>query len=94
MNTKYSFLIFIAGLAPDIQSSIVELKSQLSSVLGEYQFNLKIIDVLENPELAEAEHILATPTMVRQSPEPIKKIVLNFNTDANPLPNLNLIIND
>jgi circadian clock protein KaiB len=36
---------------------------------------LIIIDVLENPQLAEDEKILATPTLVKELPPPIRRII-------------------
>jgi circadian clock protein KaiB len=40
---------------------------------GRYQ--IEVIDLLENPQLAEGDQILAIPTLVRSLPEPIKKII-------------------
>lgn len=94
MNKKYIFRIYIAGIAPDVQTQIVNLKDQLNNVLGPDQFSLKVIDILETPEIAEEEHILATPTIVRQEPAPIKKLILNFNRGQNVELNLDLIIKD
>ena len=36
---------------------------------------VEVIDVRERPELAEADRILATPTLVRLEPEPVRKII-------------------
>ncbi len=38
-------------------------------------YSIEIIDLLENPKLAEGDQILAIPTLVRKLPEPIKKII-------------------
>jgi circadian clock protein KaiB len=40
---------------------------------GEYE--LEIIDVLENPQLAEDEKILATPTLIKRLPPPLRRVV-------------------
>jgi circadian clock protein KaiB len=39
------------------------------------QYELEIVDVLENPHKAEAEKILATPTLIKKSPPPVRRIV-------------------
>lgn len=39
------------------------------------RYELEVIDVLEHPERAEGERILATPTLVRASPAPVRKAV-------------------
>ena len=40
---------------------------------GEYQ--LEIIDVLERPQLAEDDKILATPTLIKQLPPPLRRVI-------------------
>ena len=41
-----------------------------------------MIDLLQNPQLARGDQILAVPTLVRRLPEPIKKIIGDLsNTD-------------
>jgi len=39
------------------------------------QYELQIIDVLENPQLAEDEKILATPTLIKQLPPPLRRVI-------------------
>jgi circadian clock protein KaiB len=39
------------------------------------QYALEIIDVLENPQLAEDEKILATPTLIKQLPPPLRRVI-------------------
>lgn len=39
------------------------------------QYQLEIIDVLEHPELAEEDKILATPTLIKQLPPPLRKVI-------------------
>ena len=39
------------------------------------RFELQIVDVLENPQLAEDEKILATPTVVKRLPPPLRKVI-------------------
>lgn len=40
---------------------------------GEYE--LQIIDVLKHPQLAEDERILATPTLIKQLPPPLRRVI-------------------
>jgi circadian clock protein KaiB len=39
------------------------------------QYDLEIIDVLENPQAAEDEKILATPTLIKQLPPPLRRVI-------------------
>ena len=41
----------------------------------EGQYDLEIIDVLEFPELAEDEKILATPTLIKSLPLPLRRVI-------------------
>lgn len=39
------------------------------------QYDLEIVDVLESPEAAESDRVIATPTLVRHRPEPVRRLV-------------------
>ena len=39
------------------------------------QYALEIIDVLEQPEVAETDRILATPTLIKQLPPPLRRVI-------------------
>jgi circadian clock protein KaiB len=39
------------------------------------KYNIEIIDLVRNPQLARKDQILAIPTLVRNLPQPIKKII-------------------
>jgi len=39
------------------------------------KYELKVIDVLEHPELAEADNVLATPTLIKQLPPPLRRLI-------------------
>jgi circadian clock protein KaiB len=41
----------------------------------EGKYELEIIDVLESPQLAEDEKILATPTLIKQLPPPLRRVI-------------------
>ena len=38
-------------------------------------YELEIIDVLEHPQVAEDERILATPTLIKQLPPPLRRVI-------------------
>ena len=56
----------------------VRARAQLDGWLrrcGQDAVRLEVVDVLQRPDLAETEHILATPSLVRHQPLPRRKIV-------------------
>jgi len=54
------------------------------------QYELVIIDVLEHPELAEKEKIVATPTLVKELPPPLRRIIGDLSDSEKVLLGLNL----
>ena len=39
------------------------------------RYELQVIDVLEQPQLAEDEKVLATPTLIKQLPPPLRRVI-------------------
>jgi circadian clock protein KaiB len=66
--------LYIAGKTPRSHAAI----SNLEKICKEYlagQYKIELIDLLEKPSLASGDQIIAVPTVVRQLPEPIKRII-------------------
>ncbi|MEI6433951.1 MAG: circadian clock KaiB family protein [Bacteroidota bacterium] len=66
--------LYVTGLTLRSQLAIANLREICSSEFGE-EYRLDIIDVLERPELAEQEKILATPSLVKTLPPPISRLI-------------------
>lgn len=75
MNT-ICLRLCIAGLTPTAERAINNLRALTEQLENEGQeVNVEIIDILEHPEVAEDEHILATPVVIRKLPQPLRRIV-------------------
>lgn len=70
---KILLKLYVAGNTPKSKVAIENMKKICSDNFPD-QYELMIIDVLESPQIAEDEKILATPTLVRELPEPIRRI--------------------
>jgi circadian clock protein KaiB len=71
---KFRLSLYITGRAPQSQRALDNLRAICKSELrGGYE--IEVIDVLEHPTLADDEKILATPTLVKRLPEPVRKII-------------------
>lgn len=71
---EYQLRLYIAGQTSKSMLALRNLKSYCEEHLkGKY--SIEIIDLLENPRLAEGDQILAIPTLVRKFPEPMRKII-------------------
>jgi circadian clock protein KaiB len=71
---KFILKLFITGSSPRAEVAIANLRRICDEELaGEYV--LEIIDVLEQPELAETDRVLATPTLIKQLPPPLRRVI-------------------
>ena len=66
--------LYIAGQTPKSLAAISNLKQICSEHLGNH-YRIEVIDLAKNPTLARDHQILAIPTLVRQIPTPIRKII-------------------
>jgi circadian clock protein KaiB len=66
--------LFVTGKTPRAELAIANIRRICEEEL-KGQYKLDIIDVLEHPELAEDEKILATPTLIKQLPPPLRRVI-------------------
>ena len=70
----WNLTLYVAGQTPKSIEAFANLKELCETHLkGKYI--IKVIDLVQNPELAKEDQILAIPTLVRKLPEPVKKII-------------------
>ncbi len=90
---QFVLKLYIAGRTPRTEQAISSLKEicerDLSSV-----YELAVIDVLERPQLAENEKILATPTLVKELPPPIRRVVGDLSDRERVLVGLDLAVRE
>lgn len=71
---EYLLKLYVTGKTARSEAAIANLRKICEELLdGLYE--IEVIDVLEHPELAEEEKILATPTVVRKLPEPVRRLI-------------------
>jgi len=73
-NEMWELRLYVAGQTPKSIEAFANLKKIAETHLKS-QYSIEVIDLLENPELAKGDQILALPTLVRKLPEPVKKII-------------------
>ena len=66
--------LFVTGRTARADRAIAMLRRICENELKD-QYELSIVDVLENPELAESEKVIATPTLVKRLPPPMRRII-------------------
>jgi circadian clock protein KaiB len=86
---KWQLRLYVAGMTPRCLADFENLKRICEEHLqGEY--SIEIIDLLENPQLAQGDQILAIPTLVRKLPQPLKKIIGDLSNEERVLVGLDL----
>ena len=71
---KYVLRLFVAGLNPKSIQAIENIKRVCETYLaGRYQ--LEVIDIYQQPILAKDGQIIAAPTLVKEFPPPLRKLV-------------------
>jgi circadian clock protein KaiB len=81
--------LYVAGQTPMSIEALANLKRICEEHLrGRYR--IEVVDLLVNPTLARGDQILAVPTLVRQLPPPVKKIIGDFSNMERVLVGLDL----
>lgn len=82
--------LYVAGQTPRSVQAFANLKKICEEHLAG-RYRIEVIDLLKNPTLARGDQILAVPTLVRQLPPPVKKIIGDFTNTERVLVGLNLV---
>lgn len=81
--------LYVTGYTVRSRQAIMQLKKLCDEQFGDV-YDLEIIDILQNPQLAEDEKILATPTLIKELPLPIRRIIGDLSDTDNVLLGLDL----
>jgi circadian clock protein KaiB len=85
----YNLRLYVAGQTPKSITALANLKKICEEhLVGRYQ--IEVVDLLEHPQLAAGDQILAVPTLVRRLPEPLKRIIGNLSNMERVLVGLDL----
>jgi circadian clock protein KaiB len=88
-DENYILRLYVAGQTRKSLAAFVNLKRICKEHLGG-RYRIEIIDLMENPELAKKDQILAIPTLVRRLPPPLRKIIGDLSNTDKVLVGLNL----
>ena len=71
---EWQLRLYVAGQTPNSLRALANLRRLCEEhVPGQYE--IEVIDLLENPQLARGDEIVAVPTLVRRLPPPLRKII-------------------
>ena len=95
MNARKTYILklYVAGNTPNSVRALNTLREILDSEFkGVYA--LKVIDVLKSPQLAEEDKILATPTLSKILPPPVRRIIGDLSDREKVLIGLDLLYDE
>jgi circadian clock protein KaiB len=73
-DRKYRLRLYVVGATAGSQRAISNLREICETELsGRYE--LEVIDIYQQPTLAEGEQIIAAPTLVKELPPPVRRLV-------------------
>jgi len=88
-SKEYNLRLYVAGQTPKSLQAFANLKKICEEHL-QGRYRIEVIDLVENPQLAKGDQILAIPTLVRKLPEPLRKIIGDLSNTERVLVGLDL----
>ncbi len=89
VGPSWDLRLYVAGQTPKSLTAFANLKRICEEHLaGNYQ--IEVIDLFKNPQLAKGDQILALPTLVRKLPEPVRRIIGDLSNTERVLVGLDL----
>lgn len=87
---RYVLRLFVTGGTVRSEQAIANLLSIVEDELAD-AYELEVVDVLERPQDAEDERIVATPTLIKQLPPPRRRVIGDLRDRQQVLLGLDLI---
>jgi circadian clock protein KaiB len=73
-HAKYVLRLYVTGMTPKSTKAIINVQGICEKYLGG-TYELKVIDIYQQPKLAKGEQIIATPTLIKKLPLPLRKVI-------------------
>ncbi|MGD0752210.1 MAG: circadian clock protein KaiB [Anaerolineales bacterium] len=88
-SDNYILRLYVAGKTPRSVAALDNLKKICEEHLAG-RYKLQVVDLLESPQLARGDQILAIPTLVRKLPLPVRRIIGDLSNTERVLVGLDL----
>ena len=88
-SKKWALRLYVAGKTPKCVTAFANLSKICEENLAGH-YSIEVVDLLDNPQLARGDQILAIPTLVRKLPEPVRKIIGDLSNTERVLVGLDL----
>ena len=88
-NTAWNLRLYVAGQTSKSVSAIANLKRICEQHMPRY--HIEVIDLMQKPQLARNDQIVAIPTLIRKVPQPMKRIIGDLSATERVLIGLDLV---
>jgi circadian clock protein KaiB len=85
----WHFTLYVAGVTSKSKAAMINLEKYCEEYLAG-RYKIEVIDLFKEPHMAEADQILAIPTLIRKSPAPTRKIIGDLSNTEKVLQCLDL----
>jgi circadian clock protein KaiB len=73
-RSKYVLRLYVTGMTPQSTKAIENVRRLCEEYLAD-RYELDVIDIYQQPKLAKGEQIIATPTLIKKLPFPLRKLI-------------------
>lgn len=87
---RYKLRLFVTGSTPRSARAIANMRKICEENL-QGRYDLEVVDVYENPDATKELQIIATPTLVKILPEPLRRIIGDLSDQERVLAGLNVV---
>lgn len=88
-SSRYVLRLYVAGQTPKSVLAIANIKRICEEEL-QGQYDLAVIDLYQQPQLAQGEQIIAVPTLIKKLPPPLRRIIGDMSDTERVLVGLDL----
>lgn len=85
----YVLRLYVTGLTPRSTAAIARIRALCEQYLAGH-YELEVIDLYKQPELARSAQLIASPTLIKEHPLPLRRLVGNMTDEARVLGGLDL----
>jgi circadian clock protein KaiB len=88
-SAKYVLQLYVTGMTQKSTKAIANVKKLCENYM-EGRYELEVIDISQQPKLARDEQIIATPTLIKKLPDPLRKLIGDMSDTERFLESINL----
>ena len=87
---RYILKLYVAGMTARSTRAVENVRTFCEKHL-EGRYDLQVIDVYQQPELARTEQLIAAPTLIKKLPAPLRRLIGDMSNEERILVGLDLI---